>query len=102
MNKMKRGMPDNTNANVPLFDIDTDHEGRRVWVTGSDGSNIGRFDKRSGIDIHRTVSEQMSEEAQSPCLYCTHGPATEQDWETFRSKIKEFYKIDIPKDTIKF
>lgn len=64
-----------------LHAIDVAHDEGTVWVTGPDGSCVGRFSKRFGLDVHRTVTAQMAGEPQ--CLHCTHEPATWQDWLTF-------------------
>ncbi|AOZ11156.1 hypothetical protein [Cupriavidus malaysiensis] len=71
-----------------------------VWVTANDGSCIGRFSKRFGIDVHRTVDDQRAGAGQ--CLFCTHRPAGEAEWHTFRARIRDHYGIDIPADTIIF
>lgn len=88
-----------TDAN-PTYDIDVSSDGGRVWVTGYDGSSIGRFNKRAGIDVHTTATQQMAGEGE--CLYCTHGAAGYNEWVVFCAKIKEHYDIDVPLDLIKF
>ena len=73
----------------------------RCWVnSSSDGSLIGRFDKRFGMDVHRTVTEQVA--GKGECLHCTHGPAGINEWNQFRSMIKLHYGTDIPEDTLTF
>lgn len=56
-------------------------DGRTVWLNAADGSCVGRF-SRFGVDLHRTVSEQMA--GLPECLDCTHecpGPA---EWKRFQ------------------
>lgn len=84
----------------PVYDIACSADGRVVWVTAADGSCVGRFDKRAGIDVHRTVSEQMAGQAQ--CLYCTHTPAGPADWAAFRQQVLAHHGIDVPSDFITF
>ena len=71
-----------------------------VWVHASDGSTVGRFDKRSGIDIHRTVTEQM--EGKSQCLHCTHGKTTQKEWDEFVDRSKELWGVVINRDFISY
>ncbi|WP_158361681.1 hypothetical protein [Burkholderia pyrrocinia] len=42
-----------------LYSIDVSAGGDTVWVTGHEGSGVGRFGKRFGIDVHQTVTEQL-------------------------------------------
>jgi hypothetical protein len=82
------------------FSIDASSLGDTVWVTAHDGSCVGRFSKRFGIDIHRTVTEQMQGAGQ--CLHCTHEPAGAAEWRVFRDEIKAHYGIVVPEDAIEF
>lgn len=66
-----------------------------VWIHCSDGSTVGRFGK-FGIDLHNSVQEQM--QGASQCRLCTHGAPTRTDWELFRAKAKEWWKVDVPAD----
>lgn len=75
-----------------LHCIEVSAEGDRVWVNGHDGSCIGRFSKRFGIDVHRTVAEQI--EGADQCLYCTHEPAGIAEWEDFREAMRRHHGID--------
>lgn len=72
----------------------------RVWINAADGSCIGRFSKRFGIDVHTTLSEQLDGAPQ--CLYCTHHPATEADWQDFRRAMKQHHGVIIPDTLISF
>lgn len=64
-----------------------------VWIHASDGSTVGRFG-RMGVDLHNTVKEQIAGAPQ--CRLCTHGRPTQQDWEAFRSKAKEWWNVEVP------
>ncbi|KVW47307.1 hypothetical protein WK95_06280 [Burkholderia ubonensis] len=71
-----------------------------IWVTAHDGSCVGRFSKRFGIDVHRTVTEQLAGADQ--CLQCTHEPAGVIEWSVFREAIMKHYGIEVPVDAISF
>jgi hypothetical protein len=73
-----------------VHDIRSD--GRTVWINDESGL-IGRFGPR-GIDIHQTVTNQLA--SGKECLFCTHEPTNEKDWDTFVLKMKELYSIDVP------
>lgn len=62
------------------FEITTN--GTTVWVNGEQ-SLLGRFGKM-GIDVHRPLDANGCD---GECLYCTHEPVTERDWETFKVKM---------------
>lgn len=83
-----------------MYAIDVSSAGDTVWVTASDGSCVGRFSKRFGIDVHRTVTEQLAGAQQ--CLYCTHERAGEVEWQAFREAMLRHYRIDVPAETITF
>ncbi|WP_396334122.1 hypothetical protein [Burkholderia anthina] len=86
--------------NSSAYSIDVSSLGDTVWVTGKDGSCIGRFSKRFGIDVHRTAVEQL--EGAGQCLQCTHGAAGRVEWAAFREAIRSYYEIEVPTDTISF
>ncbi|ABO59844.1 conserved hypothetical protein (plasmid) [Burkholderia vietnamiensis G4] len=85
---------------VNAHEICVSARGDIVWVNSADGSCIGRFSKRFGIDVHRTLTDQMNGADQ--CLYCTHGAAGADAWEQFRSAMKCHHGIDVPTDTLSF
>ncbi|MDD2139698.1 hypothetical protein NPS53_08930 [Pseudomonas putida] len=66
-----------------------------IWIHSSDGSTVGRFG-RMGIDLHNTVTEMMA--GAPECRFCTHGKPTVADWELFRSRVLEWYGLDVPAD----
>ncbi len=73
--------------------------GNTVWVNSHlDGSCIGRFSKRHGIDVHRTGTEQAL--GAGECLYCTHGPAGREEWDKFREAMLTHYGVNLPVDLI--
>lgn len=71
--------------------IETD--GVTVWVTGSDGSCVGRFGAM-GVDIHHTVESQVANGVQ--CLLCTHGQTGPDHWDQFVAGMKTHHDITIP------
>lgn len=83
-----------------LYGIDVSAAGDTVWVTGHDGSCVGRFSKRFGIDVHRTVTEQLAGADQ--CLHCTHTAAGVDEWHVFREAVQMHHGIYVPVDTISF
>lgn len=70
------------------------YDGRRVWVNDPEG-NIGRFGP-FGVDVHRTISEQMA--TGKECLACTHGPTHLEDWRNFQALMREHYGVTISDD----
>ncbi len=87
-------------AENATYALDVSLSGDTVWVTAHDGSCVGRFSKRFGIDVHRTVTEQLDGAQQ--CLFCTHGLAGENEWQAFRDAMYRHYSIDVPPETIRF
>ena len=82
-------------------EIDVNAFGDIVWVnSGIDGSCIGRFSKKHGMDVHRTGTEQLA--GKGECLYCTHSPGTQEDWAHFVELMKRHYNIDVPINAITF
>lgn len=78
--------------------IDVSADGRTVWVNGADGSCIGRFSKRFGLDVHKTSTEQIA--GGSQCLHCTHEPAGPAAWDTFRAQMQMHYQINVPANLV--
>jgi len=74
--------------------------GDTVWVHAMDGSTVGRFCKRFGLDVHTTVTEQMSGVGQ--CLHCTHEPAGQAEWKLFRELMRKHYQIHVDVNLISF
>lgn len=66
---------------------------RTVWINHIDGSNIARFAALGGIDVHTSVTDQLAGADQ--CLFCKSGPASAEDWETFKQKVLEHYDIEV-------
>lgn len=81
-----------------LFQVSAD--GDTCWVHFEDGSTIGRFSKKFGMDAHRSASDQMKGMGQ--CLSCTHGPAGPLEWEKFRNALYKEYGVVVPIDLLKF
>lgn len=91
---------ENQIGDLPLFDIQVSADGATVWVHGADGSTVGRFSKKFGVDVHTSVTDQM--QGASQCLNCTHKPATPADWEMFREDMMRHFSIPVEKDLIKW
>ena len=71
-----------------------------LWVHAPDGSTVGRFSKRFGIDVHRTFTEQL--QGAKPCLHCTHTAAGPEEWQTFVRAMRDFHGVPIDIDTLTF
>jgi hypothetical protein len=91
---------DEVDGEEAAWEIMVSHCGRTAWVSGADGSMIGRFSKVFGVDVHRTATEQMRGEGE--CLFCTHVPAGPVEWDLFRQALLKHYDINVPKDAIRF
>ena len=86
------------NKSTLWHELQTDPIKKRVWVHASDGSTVGRFDVRFGIDIHNTVTDQMK--GKPECLHCTHDTPGVDEWALFRDHAKRHWGIDIPEDVV--
>lgn len=84
---------DDTSLPLDAFDIDVSQDGNTVWVTAADGSCVGRFSRCFGMDVHRTVSEQLAGGKQ--CLHCTHAPAGEAEWREFCDLMLQHHNIPV-------
>ena len=76
-----------------IYEIQVSEDASTLWVHASDGSTVGRFSKRFGMDVHTTVSQQL--EGAQQCLHCTHVPASEADWDEFRMLMGKHYGVTI-------
>ncbi len=68
-------------------------DGSTVWVHALDGSTVGRFSKRFGLDVHTTVTQQMEGAAQ--CQHCTHVQPSSEDWLKFCELMHQHYGIEV-------
>lgn len=75
-------------------------DGNTVWVFAFDGSTVGRFSKRFGIDAHRSAKEQL--EGAPECIHCTHAPATLSDWILFCDLMDTHHGIRVEKGLVTF
>lgn len=82
------------------WQVQLSQDGSTVWVHALDGSTVGRFSKRFGLDVHTTVTEQL--EGAGQCIHCTHEPATESDWQLFCLKINEHHGINVDSQLVQF
>lgn len=78
--------------------LQTDPLKKRVWVHAPDGSTVGRFDVRFGIDIHNTVTDQMA--GKPECLHCTHETPGTEEWSLFRAHANQHWGLDVPEDAV--
>lgn len=83
-----------------VFEVQVAEHGDTLWVHASDGSTVGRFDKRFGIDLHTTATEQMA--GASQCLFCTHEAPGLAGWDRFREEMLRHYGLEVPADAISF
>lgn len=81
-----------------MLPVENDHvqvsaDRSTVWVHADDGSTVGRFSRRFGMDVHTTVSAQLAGAGQ--CLHCTHEPAGKTEWMEFRRLMQEHHGIEV-------
>jgi hypothetical protein len=81
------------------YEIAVSGNGDTVWINGDDGLCWARFSKRFGIDIHRSASMGQ---ADTECLYCTHGNAGVDAWTIFRAEVLRHHGIVVDEDTLSF
>jgi hypothetical protein len=84
----------------PEHQVQVAENGETVWIHALDGSTVGRFSKRFGLDVHTTVTDQLAGAAQ--CLHCTHEKPSEKDWVTFCDLMKKHYGIEVNKSLVQF
>ena len=73
--------------------------GKTVWVHGVDGSTVGRFSTVFGMDIHRTVTEQLAGAGQ--CLRCTHEKPSHKEWLEFCALMQLHYGVTVDSQLIR-
>lgn len=74
--------------------VQTSANGDTVWVHSPiDGTTVGRFSRRAGMDVHTTISAQLA--GASQCLHCTHERPSHADWVLFCSLMLEHHGIDV-------
>jgi hypothetical protein len=76
---------------MPFHEFEIIYGARAVWVNDATGC-LGRFGVY-GIDVHRTMDEQVAGLAE--CLFCTHGSVMAEDWPRFVEALQRFHQIDI-------
>lgn len=82
------------------YQVQVSSDGGTLWVNGPDGSAVGRFAKRFGIDVHRSGTEQVR--GLGECLFCTHVPPGEAEWRQFIDAMREHYGLKIDRALIGF
>lgn len=73
--------------------IDVSADRSTVWVHALDGSTVGRFSKVFGMDVHRTITEQMA--GASQCLHCTHARPSKDEWLKFCELMSQHHGIEV-------
>jgi hypothetical protein len=82
----------------PAHEINVAPDRATVWVNAGDGSCVGRFSKRFGVDVHTTATEQLA--GRPECLMCTHGPADRAAWLLFVDAMRQHHGIHVPDQLI--
>lgn len=82
-----------------LGEIVRSSDGGKVWVNDLNGSSVGRFCKRAGMDVHTTIAQQLKGLPQ--CLHCTHQKPTQDDWIEFCDLIERYHNIPVDKSLIR-
>lgn len=77
-------------------EVQVSADGQTVWVHVSDGSTVGRYSARFGMDVHNTVAAQLAGAPQ--CLSCTHEEPKDEDWQAFCRLMQDHYGICVPQD----
>ena len=80
------------------YEVLADQARGTVWVNGPDGSCIGRFSKRYGIDVHRTATAQLAGEGE--CIMCTHAPADHASWLLFVEAMQQHHGVTVPQNLL--
>ena len=81
------------------FEVQYSDSNDRVWVHSSLGETVGRFDVRFGMDIHRSVTEQMNGSPQ--CLHCTHTSPSKDDRDFFIRYAETHWKVQIDESRLR-
>lgn len=71
-----------------------------VWINDDEGSCIGRFSRKFGIDVHNSVTALMNGEPH--CLFCTHEPAGEAEWKLFIEAMSRNHAIEVDSSVLQF
>lgn len=71
-------------------------DGGTLWVHATDGSTVGRFSTRFGMDVHTSATEQLGGSPQ--CLHCTHSAPTYADWLEFCDLVELHHGIMVGKE----
>ncbi|MEJ6003686.1 hypothetical protein [Paucibacter soli] len=89
-----------SNQATPDDQVQVSQDGSTVWVFAMDGSTVGRFSKRFGLDVHTTVTAQMN--GSKECIHCTHEPAGHKEWLEFCELMKKHYDIEVSVELVEF
>lgn len=82
--------------------VEVSEDRKTVWVHADDGSTVGRFSKVFGMDVHRTMTEQLA--GAPECLKCTHQKPGKAEWDYFcdLELIEERYGIAVERSALSF
>lgn len=83
------------NHTVSMSPLQATPSGSRGTMARAWGASVKRF----GIDVNRTITEQLAGADQR--LLCTHEAADEDDWREFCAAVLAYHAIDVPFDTIR-
>jgi hypothetical protein len=79
--------------------IQVSADGGTVWVNDA-YSCLGRFSKTFGMDVHRSMEDQLNGAGQ--CLHCTHTAAGLAEWHQFVELMHLHFGVTVPPDLITF
>ena len=82
------------------YELEVAANGQTLWLNAVDGSCIGRFSKKFGIDVHNSFTAQMA--GSGECICCTHAPAGTAEWDQFRAVVLAHYGIEIDARLMQF
>lgn len=69
-----------------------------IWIHAPDGSTVGRFSLRFGMDVHTTFTQQL--QGASQCLHCTHSAPAHADWLLFCDLMFRHFGIAVPPEIL--
>lgn len=80
------------------FEVIFDYHGGKLWINASDGSAVARFNKRTGVDVHNSSTDQLN--GAPECLWCTHGVPDQKTWVSFIEAVNFHYELTIATDSL--
>lgn len=80
--------------------VQVSEDRKTVWVHTDDGSTVGRFSKKFGMDVHTTITAQLARAGQ--CLRCTHEAPGLAEWTEFCDLMQTHYGIAVDRMALSF